>query len=54
MIAFVFEYAEDLTKFNKIVKQEGWKKINSISAPPSDFQFNSTPNYEINSLKYGI
>jgi len=51
MIAFVFEYEEDLTTFNKIVKQEHWKKINSISAPPSNFKVNEIPNYDINSLR---
>lgn len=51
MIAFVFEYAEDLTTFNKIVKQERWKKINSISAPPANFKVNETPNCDINSLR---
>ncbi|KAL4131729.1 hypothetical protein QTP88_009002 [Uroleucon formosanum] len=55
MIAFVFEYAEDLTTFNKIGKQEHWKKINSISAPPANFKVNEIPNYDINSLrKYGF
>lgn len=51
MIAFVFEYAEDLTTFNNIVKQERWKRINSISAPPANFKVNEIPNYDINSLK---
>jgi len=51
MIAFVFEYAEDLTTFNKIVKQEHWQKINSISAPPANFKIDETPKYDINSLK---
>lgn len=51
MIAFVFEYAEDLTTFNKIGKQEHWKKINSISAPPANFKVNEIPNYDINSLR---
>jgi len=51
MIAFVFEYAEDLTTFNKIAKQEHWNKINSISAPPANFNVNDTPNYDINSLR---
>lgn len=53
MIAFVFEYAEDLTKFNNVVNQEHWKKINSISAPPVDFIVNDTSNYDINNLRYG-
>lgn len=51
MIAFVFEFAEDLTTFNKIVKEERWQKINSISAPPADFRINENPNYDINNLK---
>lgn len=51
MIAFIFEYTEDLTKFNKIVKQEQWQRINSICAPPIDFIINETPNYNINDLK---
>ncbi|XP_050443520.1 structural maintenance of chromosomes protein 5 [Adelges cooleyi] len=51
MIAFVFEYAEDLTTFNKIVKQERWQKINSISAPPPNFHINDKPNHDINYLK---
>ncbi|XP_026817249.1 structural maintenance of chromosomes protein 5 [Rhopalosiphum maidis] len=51
MIAFVFEYAEDLTTFNKIVKQERWQRINSISAPPANIHINETPNYDINSLR---
>ncbi|XP_050058944.1 structural maintenance of chromosomes protein 5 [Aphis gossypii] len=51
MIAFVFEYAEDLTTFNKIVKQERWQKINSISAPPANIKINETPNYDINNLR---
>lgn len=52
MIAFVFEYAEDLTKFNKIVKEERWQRINSISAPPVNFHINETSNFEINDLRY--
>lgn len=51
MIAFVFEYAEDLTTFTKIIKQEHWQKINSISAPPANFKVNEIPNHDINSLK---
>lgn len=51
MIAFVFEFAEDLTTFNKIVKQEHWQKINSVSAPPVNFKVNEIPNHDINSLK---
>jgi len=51
MIAFVFEYAEDLTKFNKIIKQERWQKINSISAPPTDFFINEAPNIDISHLR---
>jgi len=51
MIAFVFEYAEDLTTFNKIIKQERWQKINSISAPPANFSINETPNININTLR---
>ncbi|XP_025193514.1 structural maintenance of chromosomes protein 5 [Melanaphis sacchari] len=51
MIAFVFEYGEDMTIFNKIVKQEHWKKINSISAPPAHININELPNYDINSLR---
>lgn len=55
MIAFVFEYAEDLTTFNKIVKQERWQKINSISAPPASYKINEIPNYDINILrKFGF
>lgn len=54
MIAFVFEYAEDLTKFNQIVKQEHWKKINSISAPPPNYIINETPKVNINELRYKI
>lgn len=51
MIAFVFERAEDLTTFNKIVKQEHWQRINSISAPPANFHINETPNHDINYLR---
>lgn len=51
MIAFIFEYSEDLTKFNIIVKQEKWSKINSICAPPNNFIINETSNYNINNLK---
>lgn len=51
MIAFVFEYAEDLTKFNQIAKEQRWQKINSISAPPPSYRINETPNHDINSLK---
>lgn len=51
MIAFVFEYAEDLTTFNKIVKEERWQKINSISAPPANFKINENPNHDIINLK---
>lgn len=51
MIAFFFEYAEDLTTFNNIAKKEGWQKINSLSAPSADLHLNETPNYDINSLK---
>ncbi|XP_022172006.1 structural maintenance of chromosomes protein 5 isoform X2 [Myzus persicae] len=55
LIAFVFEYAEDLTTFNKIAQQERWMKINSISAPPANFKINEIPNYDINSLrKFGF
>jgi hypothetical protein len=54
MIAFVFEYAEDLTTFNNIVKREGWQKINSLSAPSANLLINDTPNYNINSLKYAM
>lgn len=52
MIAFVFEYAEDLTKFNQIAKREHWQKINSISVPPADVQIREIPNYNINQLRY--
>lgn len=54
MIAFVFEYAEDLTTFTKIIKKEHWQKINSISAPPASFNVNEIPNHDINSLKYAL
>jgi len=53
MIAFVFEYAEDLTTFNNVINQERWQKINSISAPPANFKVNDIPNYDINNLRYG-
>lgn len=51
MIAFFFEYAEDLTTFNKIVKQEHWQKINSISAPPANLKINEDPNYNLSSIR---
>lgn len=51
MIAFFFEYTDDLTTFNNIARKEGWKKINSLSAPAADLEINETPNYNINSLK---
>lgn len=50
MIAFVFELGEDLSKFNRIVKEHGWKRINSISAPPSNYEVNEISNYSINEL----
>lgn len=51
LIAFVFEYAEDLTTFTKIIKQENWQKINCISAPPANFKVHEIPYHDINSLK---
>lgn len=51
MIAFVFEYTDDLTKFSKIIKQEQWKKINFVCAPSNNFNINETSNYNISDLK---
>lgn len=51
MIAFVFEYTDDLTKFSKIIKQEQWKKINFVCAPSNNIKINETSNYNISDLK---
>lgn len=51
MIAFVFELGEDLSTFNRIIKEQCWQKINSISAPPPNFKVNDTSNYDINEIK---
>ncbi|VVC40914.1 Hypothetical protein CINCED_3A020659 [Cinara cedri] len=51
LIAFVFEFGEDLSTFNRIIKEQRWQRINTISAPPPNYKVNEISNYNINELK---